>query len=146
MIPQRRVHELAVKAAIKTTKQQLPHVEALIDSGCTHTCISKKLVQQEQLPTKQMKTPITVANADGSQNKEGQATESVKLEIEIQGHKECINAPVIGVEDQAGIFLGHDWLTQHNPEIDWNHGTIRFTRCPPSCNFPHKTIPFPPKL
>ena len=89
---------------------------------------------------------IAVSNADGTPNKEGQATESVEMEMEIQGHKEHIEAPVIQVEDRAGIFLGHDWLIQHNPEIDWNNSTIRFTCCPPDCTITHNTIPFPPKI
>lgn len=35
--------------------------------------------------------------------------------------------------DSADIFLGHDWLKQHNPTIDWTLGTLLFHRCPESC-------------
>ena len=33
------------------------------------------------------------------------------------------------------IFLGHDWLSHHNPSIDWFQGTLHFDRCPGQCRF-----------
>ena len=33
----------------------------------------------------------------------------------------------------SNVFLGHDWLKHHNPEIDWKGKTIQFNRCPGSC-------------
>ena len=40
------------------------------------------------------------------------------------------------------IFLGHDWLVKHNPEVNWKNNTIRFTRCPGSCTMKYKDIRF----
>ena len=40
------------------------------------------------------------------------------------------------------MFLGHDWLIKHNPEVNWKNNTIRFTRCPGSCTIKHKDIRF----
>ncbi|KAL7277513.1 hypothetical protein ACG7TL_008434 [Trametes sanguinea] len=31
------------------------------------------------------------------------------------------------------MILGYTYLRRHNPEIDWEHGEWRFTRCPESC-------------
>jgi hypothetical protein len=31
------------------------------------------------------------------------------------------------------IIIGHSWLRKHNPEIDWETGTIEMTRCPREC-------------
>ena len=36
----------------------------------------------------------------------------------------------IGKKD---IFIGHDWLQHHNPEIDWQEKKIKFSRCPGAC-------------
>ena len=36
----------------------------------------------------------------------------------------------IGKKD---IFIGHDWLQHHNPEIDWQDNKIKFSRCPGVC-------------
>ncbi|KXN93082.1 hypothetical protein AN958_00006, partial [Leucoagaricus sp. SymC.cos] len=56
--------------------------------------------------------------------------------LDTNGHKEQIEA-VVTILESADIFLGHDWLVHHNPEIDWTNGIIRFTRCPSSCSISH---------
>jgi len=132
-----------VESTVRTPTNTIPTVNTLIDSGCTHTCISKKLVERENIPTQKILNPITIYNADGTQNTNGQVTDCVKMEIEIGGHKENIEAAVVQLEDRADLFIGHDWLIKHNPEIDWINGQIKFSRCPESCTTEHQTIEFP---
>jgi len=36
------------------------------------------------------------------------------------------------------VILGHMWLMEHNPKIDWCMGDISMMRCPASCRL--KTI------
>ena len=45
------------------------------------------------------------------------------LEVKINRHKEYIE---VVVTDLNGIdmFLGHDWLVKHNPEVNWKEGKI----------------------
>ena len=31
------------------------------------------------------------------------------------------------------MILGIPWLAAHNPEIDWEKGEVRMTRCPLLC-------------
>ena len=31
------------------------------------------------------------------------------------------------------VILGMPWLAAHNPEIDWEKGEVKMTRCPPWC-------------
>ena len=50
----------------------------------------------------------------------------------IGGHQESIRLAVTTLAS-SNIFLGHDWLIRHNPEIDWKLGTMEFTRCPDTC-------------
>ena len=66
------------------------------------------------------------------------------LEIEINGHKEQLEAAVIDL-NRTDIFLGHDWLVKHNPEVNWKNGTIKFTRCLESCTMKHEDIRFKTK-
>lgn len=139
------MRELAVKATIRTREQEIP-IEALIDSGCTHTCIAKRTVIRENLPMKKLKHPYNVFNADGTINKDGKVSETVDLEVEVGGHKENVEARVVQLEDWAEMFMGYDWLVQHNPEINWQDGTIRFTRCPTECAIPHQDIRFEPRI
>ena len=43
------------------------------------------------------------------------------------------------------MFLEHDWLVKHNPEVNWKNGTIKFMRCPESCKMKHWDIKFKTK-
>ena len=39
------------------------------------------------------------------------------------------------------VILGMPWFTAHNPEINWETGEVRMTRCPPLCErTPEKNI------
>jgi len=47
----------------------------------------------------------------------------VLLELEINGHTERIDTTVMDLNG-IDIFLGYNWLVKHNPEVNWNIGTI----------------------
>ena len=40
------------------------------------------------------------------------------------------------------MFLRHNWLFKHNPEVNWKNGTIQLTRCPESCKMKYQDIKF----
>ena len=63
------------------------------------------------------------------------------LEIKIDGHTEQLEAAVMNL-DRTDIFLGHDWLVKHNPEVNWKNRIIWFTRCPGHCTMKHEDIWF----
>ena len=44
--------------------------------------------------------------------------------------------------NRIDMFLGHDWLVKHNPEVNWKNSTIRFIKCPGSYTMKHKDIRF----
>ena len=135
VVPQRRTksRELKVNAKITTKNDKKINIKALIDSGCTHTCISNNLVKHERLPTQPIAQPFKALNADGTENKQGMVKEKVKLRMEIQGHREHLEAVVTNI-DKTDMFLGHDWLAIHNPTINWKEGSIEFENCPVTCN------------
>jgi len=68
-------------------------------------------------------------------------TRVVPLEIEVNSHKEQLEAAVMYLNG-TDMFLGHDWLVKHNPEVNWENGTIKFTRCPGSYTIKHEDIRF----
>ena len=78
-------------------------------------------------------------NADKTKN--GEVTKVVPLKIEINRHKKTLEAAVTDL-DGTDMFLDHDWLVKHDPEVNWKNGTIKFTRCPGSCTMKHKDIRF----
>ena len=118
-------------------------VKALVDSGYTHTEIDKQLVKDKRIQTKPIDFSFEVFNANGTKN--GEVTRVVLLEIEINGHKEQLEAAIIDL-DGTNTFLDYDWLVKHNPKVNWKNGTIRFTRCPGNCTMRHKDIRFKTRM
>ena len=112
-------------------------VKALVDSGCTHTVIDEQLVKEKRIQMKLMNFSFEIFNADGRKNRE--VTKVVPLEIKINRHKETLKAAVMDL-NRMDMFLEHDWLVKHNPEVNWKNGTIRFTRFPEQCTIKHKDI------
>jgi len=128
-----------VQAEVKTKNGKNLKVKALVDSRCTHTGIDKQLVKDKRIQTKSIDFSFEVFNTDGTKN--GEVTKVAPLEIEINEHKETLEAAVIDL-DGTDMFLGHDWLVKHNPEVNWRNRTIKFTRCPGNCTMTHKNIRF----
>jgi len=128
-----------MQANMKTKNSKKLKVKVLVDSGCTHTGIDKQLVKEKKIQTKPINFSFEVFNTDGTKN--GEVTRMVPLKIEINGHKEQLEAAITDL-DGTDMFLGHDWLVKHNPEVNWKNGTIRFTRCPGQCTMKHKDIRF----
>ena len=129
--------ELNVQANVKTKNSKKLKVKALVDSGYTHTGINEQLVKDKRIQTKPINFLFEVFNADGIKN--GEVTKVAPLEIEINGHKEILEAAVIDL-DGMDIFLGHDWLVKYNPEVNWKNGVIKFTRCSENCTIKHQDI------
>ena len=108
--------------------------KALIDSGCTGSCIDEEFARKQNLPRYRLPLPIPVYNADGTHNEAGSITECVKVRMTVRDHEEAIELAVtkLGGSD---VFIGHDWLKLHNPHIDWQEGTVVFDRCPDICGY-----------
>jgi len=104
-----------VQAQVKTKNGKSLKVKALVDSGCTHTGINKQLVKNKNIQTKKIDFSFEVFNADGTKN--GEVTKVAPLEVEINGHKKTLEAVVMDL-DGMDMFLGHDWLVKHNPEVN----------------------------
>ena len=124
---------------IKTKNGKKFKVKALVDSGCTHTGIDEQLVKEKRIQMKAIDFSFEVFNADKTKNRE--VTKVAPLEVEINEHKETLEAVVTDLNG-TDMFLGHDWLVKHNPEVNWKNGTIKFTRCPSNCTMKHKDIRF----
>ena len=128
-----------MQAEVKTKNGKNLKVKTLVDSECTHTGIDKQLVKDKRIQTKPIDFSFEVFNADGTKNRE--VIKVVPLEIEINRHKETLEVAVTDL-DRIDIFLEHNWLVKHNPEVNWRNGTIKFTRCPGNCTMTHKDIQF----
>jgi len=114
-------------------------VKALVDSRYTHIGIDEQLVKDKRIQTRLINFSFEVFNTDGTKN--GEVTKVAPLEIEINRHKKQLEAVVTDLNG-TDMFLEHDWLVKHNPEVNWKNGTIKFTRCPGSCKIKHQDIEF----
>ena len=112
-------------------------VKVLVDFRCTHTGIDEQLVKNKKIQTKPINFSFEVFNADRTKN--GEVTKIAPLEVEINRHKETLEAAVTDL-DGMNMFLRHDWLVKHNPEVNWKNGTIKFTRYLGNCKMKHKDI------
>ena len=126
-----------MQAEVKTKNGKNLKVKVLVDSGCTHTGIDEQLVKEKRIQTKKIDFSFEVFNTDGTKNRE--VTKVAPLEVKINGHKETLEAAVTDL-DGTDMFLGHDWLVKHNPEVNWKNRTIKFMRCPGNCMMTHKDI------
>ena len=109
---------------------------ALIDSGCSQTSIDHSFVKKHRLTTVPSAVVVPIYNADGSLN--GHIKEYVILVLVIRDaagreHRERRDFPVVNLAGKHGIFLGYDWLEQHNPDVNWRDRALSFTRCPEAC-------------
>ena len=126
-----------MQAEVKTKNGKNLKVKVLVDSRCTHTEIDEQLVKDKRIQMKAIDFFFEVFNADRTKN--GEVIKVVPLEIEINGHKEILEAAVMDL-DGTDMFLGYDWLVKHNPEVNWRNKTIMFMRYPGNCTMTHKDI------
>jgi len=97
------------------------------------------MVKEKRIQMKLINFSFEVFNTDGTKNRE--VTRVAPLEIEINGHKEQLEAVVTDL-NRIDMFLGYNWLVKCNSEVNWKNGTIQFTRCPGSCEMKHQDIEF----
>ena len=106
---------------ITTKNNKKLQIEALVDSGCTHIGIDQQLVKDKRIQTRPINFLFGVYNADRTKN--GDITRVVPLEIKINGYKEHIKVVVTDI-NEIDMFLGHNWLVKHNPEVNWKESKI----------------------
>ena len=94
-----------MQANVKMKNGKNLKVKALVDSRCTHTGIDEQLVKKKRIQMKPINFSFKVFNADRTKNRE--MTRVVPLEIEINEHKEQLEAAVTDL-NRMDMFLGHD--------------------------------------
>ena len=107
-------------------------VKVLLDSGATGLFMSKGLAQKGGYKLMKLDQPLQVRNVDGTGNSGGAITHEVEVNMFYKGHVERVRMDVCEL-GKTDVILGMPWLAVHNPEIDWEKGEIRMTRCSPLC-------------
>ena len=107
-------------------------IKVLLDSGCTESCIDVEFVKKNNLVTKKLPRPLSEYNADGLINSGGPISKYIEVFMKVGCHQEKFQLAVSNI-GKSEIFIDHDWLKVHNPMIDWQKGTFKFTCCPVEC-------------
>ena len=137
-------HVITVNGAVHMGNRKWGKFQPEIDNGCQITSISPKLVRKFRLKQTKLKVPIPMVNADGSTNRQKEATHVAKLTMKIGPHKEDMEALVLDIGDNE-MLLGQDWLSVHNPTINWQTREVKFNRCPKECGASIKKLIEPEK-
>ena len=107
-------------------------VKALSDSGTTGMFMDKKAVAKHEFRLQKLERPIAVRNVDGTNNSGGVITYQVECNMFYKSHIERMRMDVCDLE-KTKVILGMPWLAAHNPEINWETGEVKMTRCLPLC-------------
>jgi len=84
-----------------------------------------------------------IFNTDRTKNRK--ITIFAPLELEINGYVKRIDIEVMELNG-TDMFLGYNWLAEHNLEVNWNIGTIWFTKCLTECRIQHQNILFTSRI
>jgi len=107
-------------------------VKALLDSRVTGLFMDMTFAKEKRFKMEKLKKPLLVKNMDGTANAGGTITHQVKCNMFFKGHMEKARIDVCNL-GKTELILGMPWLAAHNPEIDWEKGEVKMTRCPPIC-------------
>jgi hypothetical protein len=98
----------------------------LVDSGCTGAIMNSEFVFQHTLPWVKREEPVRVTGADGSPIEGAGVRYTTPLTMRIGHHQEEISWEIGQLEKGISGYLPIEWLTKHNPEIDWDTGILRW--------------------
>ena len=107
-------------------------VKALLDSGATGMFVDKKFAERHGFKLEKLEKPLIVTNIDGSNNSGGRITHKIECNVYYRGYQERMRFDVCSL-GKTEVILGMPWLAAYNPEIDWEKGEVKMTRCPPWC-------------
>ena len=102
------------------------NLQALIDSGATHSFIHKRIVDKFTIKPEKLKRPIYLLNVNRTPNSHGTVTHQIYTKLEIDnGWKGKIPLLITEINDSE-IILGANWLIKVNPIINWQERTVSY--------------------
>jgi len=107
-------------------------VKALLDSGAMGMFTNKKFMEKNGFKLEKLDRPVRIRNVDGTRNSGGLVMHEIEMNMYYQGHVERMKLDVCDL-GRTEVILGMPWLAAHNPEINWETGEVKITRCLPLC-------------
>jgi len=107
-------------------------VKVLLDSSAIGMFMDQKMAAKYGFRLQKLKRLIMVRNVNRANNSAGTIIYQVKANVYYKGHVERMRMDVCNV-GKTDVILGMPWLQVYNPEINWETGEVKITRCPPLC-------------
>ena len=107
-------------------------IKALLDSGAMGMFIDRQTAARHGFKLQKLKRLIAVRNIDSTNNSGGAILYQVECNVFYKGHVKRIRMDVCDL-GKTEVILGMPWLAAHNPEINWETGEVKMTRCLPLC-------------
>ena len=106
-------------------RKETAETPALLDSGAGGIFIDQNHAWKMKYQLTELKTLVKAYNVDGTENKRGTIQSYVNLEFSLNGKNFKERFYVTGLGKQK-IILGLPWLEEHNPEINWKTGKLKW--------------------
>jgi len=116
----------------KTDTHEGITIKVLLNSGATGMFMNRKMAAKHEFKLQKLERPIRVKNIDGTHNNGGAITYQVGVNVYYKGHVKRIRMDMCDL-GRTEVILGMPWLVAYNPEINWETGEVKMTRCPPLC-------------
>jgi len=107
-------------------------IKALLNNGATGMFMNRQATTKHEFKLQKLERPIAIRNVDGTNNSRGAITYQVECNMFYKGHVERMKIDVCNL-GKTEVILGMPWLATHNPEINWETGEVKMTRCLPLC-------------
>jgi len=103
-------------------------IKALLDSGTMGMFMDKQTAARYRFKLQKLERPLAVKNIDSTSNSGGAIMHQVECNVYYNGHIERMRMDVYDL-GKTEVILGMPWLAAHNPEINWETGEVKMTRC-----------------
>jgi len=103
-------------------------VKALLDSSAIGIFMDKRMAARHRFKLQKLDRLIMVRNMNRTNNSREAIIYQVECNIYYKGHVERMRMDVCDL-GKTEIILGMPWLAAHNPEINWETGEVKMTRC-----------------
>jgi len=107
-------------------------IKALLDSGTTGMFMDRQTAARHGFKLQKLERPLVIRNVDSMNNSGGAIMHQVECNVFYKGHMERMRIDVYNL-GKTKVILGMPWLAAHNPEINWETGEVKMTRCLPLC-------------
>lgn len=106
--------------------QENAHGFFLVDSGCTGPILNEAKIRKLRIPVHRRKNPVEIYDASGGTIQGAGEYYTRPLDMIIGKHEEALFWEVSPLPEDILGYLPISWLRRHNPDINWEFGTLKW--------------------